>query len=225
MTNNLYEILGVERDATPEQIKKAYRTLCKTHHPDVGGDPEEFRKVQEAYDCLMDEDKRKRYDEFGFIPGGEAEKHALIVINTLCRVFDEMSQSLTPEELEKFDLIGIMKDAILEKTTKQYECIDLINKDIQSINKLKSVLEGRLKTRTQKSTPNFFIKTLEKRISNAEIHLKDAEYQLKLSKDMYEMVGEYDFTFDTEEAPQQQRIQLMNGHGDFLGYLLGGRNE
>lgn len=63
-----YEVLGVSRDASPEEIKKAYRTLAKKYHPDVSSDPnatEKFAEIQVAYDCLSDPDKKANYDRFG----------------------------------------------------------------------------------------------------------------------------------------------------------------
>lgn len=59
-----YEILGVQRDATPEQIKKAYRRLAREHHPDVAGDVGEdrFKDVARAYEVLSNPDKRQQYD-------------------------------------------------------------------------------------------------------------------------------------------------------------------
>jgi len=57
-----YQTLGVSRDADASAIKKAYRKLASKHHPDKGGNPEEFKRVQEAYDTLSDPQKRSQYD-------------------------------------------------------------------------------------------------------------------------------------------------------------------
>lgn len=57
-----YNILGVSKDSTPEDIKKAYRALVKEHHPDRGGDAEFFKKINEAYEVLKDQNKRSNYD-------------------------------------------------------------------------------------------------------------------------------------------------------------------
>lgn len=67
MAQDYYEILGVSKTATAEEIKKAYRKLAHTHHPDKsnGGSEDKFKQVNEAYRVLSDPEKRKRYDQFG----------------------------------------------------------------------------------------------------------------------------------------------------------------
>ena len=60
-----YEILGVDKNSTQEEIKKAYKKKAMIHHPDKGGSEEEFKKVQESYDVLSDESKKQNYDRFG----------------------------------------------------------------------------------------------------------------------------------------------------------------
>jgi DnaJ-class molecular chaperone len=57
-----YNILGVNKGASSEEIKKAYRKLAAKHHPDRGGDTAQFQKIQEAYDTIGDDQKRAEYD-------------------------------------------------------------------------------------------------------------------------------------------------------------------
>lgn len=65
-TKDYYQVLGVSRNATSAQIKKAYYALAKNHHPDKsGGDPELFSQVNSAYEALSDPKKRRIYDRFG----------------------------------------------------------------------------------------------------------------------------------------------------------------
>ena len=63
-----YEVLGVSKDATDAEIKSAFRKLAKQYHPDISKEAnaeEKFKEVQEAYEVLGDENKRKQYDQFG----------------------------------------------------------------------------------------------------------------------------------------------------------------
>lgn len=59
---NPYETLGVNRDASPDEIKRAYRRLASQHHPDKGGDKTRFQEIQVAYDTLTDPQRRAAYD-------------------------------------------------------------------------------------------------------------------------------------------------------------------
>src|SRR3954464_13897313 len=65
-----YQILGVKKDAKADEIKKSYRKLARKYHPDVNPNDktseEKFKEVQEAYDILSDEKKRKVFDRFGY---------------------------------------------------------------------------------------------------------------------------------------------------------------
>jgi DnaJ family protein A protein 2 len=70
---DLYERLGVSRGADGGEIRKAYLRISKTAHPDKGGSEEEFKRVQQAYEVLSDDQKRAIYDQTGQIPGEEGE--------------------------------------------------------------------------------------------------------------------------------------------------------
>ena len=63
-----YEVLGVSKNATQAEIKSAFRKLAKKYHPDVSKEEnaaEKFKEAQEAYAVLSDEEKRRKYDQFG----------------------------------------------------------------------------------------------------------------------------------------------------------------
>lgn len=67
MAKDYYDLLGVSKSATQDEIKKAYRKLAHKHHPDKGngGDGKAFKEINEAYQTLGNEQKRKQYDQFG----------------------------------------------------------------------------------------------------------------------------------------------------------------
>ena len=61
----LYEVLGVPKTASQDEIRKAYRKAAVKNHPDKGGDPEKFKDIQKAFDVLGNEQKRETYDRYG----------------------------------------------------------------------------------------------------------------------------------------------------------------
>jgi len=68
-----YEVLGIGKDASPDEVKKAFRRAAIQHHPDKeGGDETKFKEVNEAYEVLKDPSKRQRYDQFGHAGVGGA---------------------------------------------------------------------------------------------------------------------------------------------------------
>ncbi|NDE17109.1 J domain-containing protein [bacterium] len=70
-TENLYGLLGVERGASADDLKKAWRRAALIHHPDKGGDPEIFKRIQEAYTVLSDPGARAEYDATGRVRRGD----------------------------------------------------------------------------------------------------------------------------------------------------------
>src|SRR6185369_18011010 len=97
-----YEALGVDKNATHEEIKKAHRRKVRKNHPDKGGDPEKFMLVQRAYEILSNEEKRRRYDN------GEPDPP-----NTIH---------------EAFSYVAGMFKSIMNGAGEQLICIDVIGK-------------------------------------------------------------------------------------------------
>jgi molecular chaperone DnaJ len=76
MASDYYDLLGVSKGATDDEIKKAYRKLAHKHHPDkAGGDEAKFKEINQAYQVLSDKSKRQQYDQFGqnFDGGGAGQ--------------------------------------------------------------------------------------------------------------------------------------------------------
>ncbi len=139
---SLYETLGVDKDATPDQIKRAFRKLAKKHHPDTGdGDMEALAKIQAAYDCLTDPVRRVRYDETGDSEpdnGVEAAK----IANLLCAAFSAGLANAGPQ-FELIDLIANTKAHLSVQIRGQQENIKALQVKIKSAR----IIMKRLKYR------------------------------------------------------------------------------
>ena len=65
MAKDYYAVLGIDKKASPEEVKKAFRKLAQKHHPDKGGEEAKFKEITEAYSVLSDDKKRREYDTYG----------------------------------------------------------------------------------------------------------------------------------------------------------------
>ena len=81
-TKDYYSVLGVDKRATPDDIKKAFRKLAHKYHPDKGGtDEQKFKEITEAYSILSDDKKRREYDTYGqAFAGGEAARKGIHLV-------------------------------------------------------------------------------------------------------------------------------------------------
>jgi DnaJ-class molecular chaperone len=102
MSRDYYEILGVSKSATEEDIKKAYRKKAVKCHPDRGGTNEEFQELSEAYEILVDPEKRNLYDKFG----KEGIKNSVNPFDVFSGLFSSLTRTRinVPVELENLYL-------------------------------------------------------------------------------------------------------------------------
>ncbi len=124
---NYYDVLGVKRDATDDDIKKAFRKLAAKYHPDAGGDEAKFKEVSEAYTTLSDKQKRKEYDQllmFGGIPGaGRSGGYSTNVGGNWADIFGGMGAD--PSGFGGFDFSSIFGGAAGARSNRPSKGSDL----------------------------------------------------------------------------------------------------
>jgi len=203
-----YELLGVDNNATQEEIKKSFRQKSKTAHPDHGGDEEEFARLSEAYAILSDEDKRHFYDQTGMAQGQSMDLHAEAE-NFLIQLFDSAIENS-----------GCINGTdILDEIYKECRSrIQARKKDIQFVTRTKEDFEGKLgciqKDREDETIFDFVLKEKIQRCDNeislAEIDIQTIEIALTMLKDYHPNLKEKDFISKPTEN------ELLNAYGNFL---------
>lgn len=181
MNESYYDILGVDRDADTEAIKKAYRVKAFKHHPDVNEDKddEEFKKVQEAYDCLSDPERRAHYDKFGTdaqTPESEAEKGLPQILASIIAQVDARHVDVV-DRIQR-QLKGELRAMASEKTAYQHQ----IDNHKQGISRLKH--SGKV---------NPVLPLLEGKISGLNQQIAEANYKEKVLKAMLELLKDYSY--------------------------------
>lgn len=200
---NLYDVLAIAKDATAEQIKKAYRKLAMKHHPDKGGDELQFKELSKAYSVLSDEDKRKRYDETGQVEE-ERDPFNEILASFISDLQDNVDSLNT-------DIIDIAK----KKIKKEIKEINLAR--IQTENKIKylNFFLKRIKKDTESNVFNLVTKSkIEQLKSKLEAITKSMDI-LKRMQDVFNGDIEYDFESpdeyisSKEEYPIEDAFELL----------------
>jgi curved DNA-binding protein CbpA len=214
---NPYKILGVSKEAAPEEIKQKFRKLSKKHHPDMGGDEDTFMQIKFAYDVLSNEEKRKHFDEFGFVD--EINDHFIkkIVMQKLveiCQIWvDGVEKCATTNNRIK-PLTVFFKHQIREVKGQ------LKQKDID-LKMIKRDLEKVYKKVSHKKNDNTVIHNLiEQKLKNIKVQ----QYQLKCDKIIFnqleEMLNDFEYKEDAEDqllrlAQQERTTTFMFGGTTF----------
>jgi DnaJ-class molecular chaperone len=184
---NLYEILGVDKTATKEDIKKAYHKMAQETHPDKeGGSTEAFLQVSKAYKILSDEERRRQYDE----TGDESESHELSPQNIVFQIFLEVisNPEFNPKLVDAFEATK----QTIELRQKQ------IKIEIAKNSKQKTKYEEIL-FRIEKApdTLKLMVEDLIKR--HNEMH-EQLIKNLNLGVEMLKVLKDFKYNVDTEEV-------------------------
>jgi DnaJ family protein A protein 2 len=107
-TSEYYDLLGVDKNASESEIKKAFRKKAMKSHPDRGGDPEEFKKISEAYEILSDANKKSQYDKFGK-EGVDSNGGGMNSEDIFSQMFGGGRSTRTPEKKKAEDISHQLK--------------------------------------------------------------------------------------------------------------------
>ena len=198
-----YKMLGLKRDATRTQVRRAYLIMAKRHHPDKGGDPERFNAAKRAYDILSDPARRKKFDEAGDAEEPRHDNPLGPVMGVIAGVLDEVLDALGDTPPSSIDLIQAIMVRIVSHLQQDEVALVGIR---ESLARLKAA-QGRFDAGP--SGQNIMEGLLGAKIRKQEAFIERALAAAEIGKKALELLKEYKFRFDRPlPAPQalgQQR--------------------
>lgn len=199
---DLYEILGVAKDATGTEIHKAWLKACRVHHPDKnkGVQSPKWNAIRLAYDVLSDPESRKKYDEFGAMPDDdEAQLYAQAfgeLSNTFLAVVAQIPLDLFP----KVDLIKTIEGVITNWLKKDKADIESAMERLNDLDRVKALLVKRLKIK-EGVKGNAFVSAIDRRINEVMAPVATIRKTIKVREEMLRILTNYEFDFDKKPEP------------------------
>jgi len=207
---NLYETLGVDEDATSEEIKKAYKGKAMILHPDRnGGEDRGFDDLRKAYEILSDNERRARYDETG---DTDDQPQTEVMLRTqFLQIFSVMLDTEQNFKTVDFVSVGIYK---LEAKMKELK-FD-IEKHQAEIDRL-ATAKNRMTKKDEKT--NLFESLLEQREEGLLQKITATNEAIEICEKLIEELNTYEYSHD-EPEPQAGFHQGLGAA--FNGYPFGG---
>lgn len=128
----LYAVLGAAVDATPAQIKRAYRKLVKKHHPDVGGDVEVFKEIGLAWATLSDPERRAKYDATGDL--GEPDNERARALGFIAGVMESLL--LDPKSLRHQNMVLSVLEVLRITHAATFESLAMLSETRMHLERL-----------------------------------------------------------------------------------------
>jgi len=193
-----YTVLGVDKKASKDTIKKTYRKKAKKVHPDSGGSAEEFSKLSKAYQILITDSKRAYYDRTGEEKTDNPDAMTNIAISTLCSLFMNALNQNGPD----VDLIQIVKAELYKGENTLKNNIKVFQKDINALQ----LVEKKIIYKAKNSKNNFLLKSITDKIQVFNAQIEDAEFQINTIDIAKRLIDDYKYLRRNDEFLFSQMI-------------------
>lgn len=200
-TRNLYDVLGVSRDASNASIRKAYRRMSKKAHPDAGGSAAAFALVKLAHDILIDADRRAKYDATGDTTERAPDNSMAESISMIQVALDEALATCQGSPTE-CDLVALM-DRVLSKRAAD---VEQKTKPARDVLKRLSKISGRFTAKTGK--PNLVESALSGMISGVQGKIDEGEKMLAKIKAARAILTDHAYRHDPKTARPQGPVTI-----------------
>lgn len=205
---NPYKILGVNKKATVEDVKRRFRKLAMKHHPDHGGDANIFEQLRKAHDILLDPAQRQLFDDHGLVSGDPACQLHFLAIKKLQEFFISILSQMQPEQLDTLDVVACLRKNVTEHRAGFEKDLVKAERMMEEKQKTLAILRKRVKQRNNK-TPNFFLPALEQAILNIPGQIAALKQNIELTTLMLEILE--DFSYETIAQPVMRTVHMGGG--------------
>lgn len=202
--NDPYEELGVDRDATSDEINKAFRKKAKKVHPDGGGTPEEFERVKRASMVLLDPAKRKKFDEDGTVGDDAPDNDAALAMERVASFFINSINATTQEgfgvpSLDEVDLVQGAMVYFSQQIGAAQNNINRVQRQVKQFTKAMS----RIKT---KRADDVLTTMLKKYAHDLDRNIEHNKKDIKINEMAKEIVRDYEFIKADDPPTPTQRL-------------------
>lgn len=188
---DLYKDMGVPRDAAPAAIRKAFRNLSKTAHPDGGGSDEKFAALKLAHDVLVDQKRRATYDRTGKFEDAPVDNTVAAIIEMVAGALDDAVNAA----------IGINRDPatvdlkayILSSLDKGTELVTKELHNARQAKKMAQRLAKRWRKKGDGDSPNMLVAILEERVRMTDGVIEGSTERLRVLALAKEWMRDYEF--------------------------------
>jgi DnaJ-class molecular chaperone with C-terminal Zn finger domain len=191
---DLYETLGLDRDAQPDEIKRAYRKAAARTHPDAGGNADAFADVNRAYMVLYDPAKRARYDALGDADTKPRDDLGPVV-SIIVAAFDKAVVEAIQRGVENVDIVALARQSIRKDIAEG----EMSNAGLREAVKRTKKVSHRL--RFSGNGENFIGRALDEQIARHEANIAGNNERLALLRKAVERLAEYVYYVDAPMTP------------------------
>lgn len=197
LKSTLYDILGVNKDASTKEIKDAYRNEAKKSHPDKGGEKEKFQELTKAYQVLINPTKKKRYDEIGDDnPEKPFEVRFMGLINQI------FIQIIEKNDIEHTDLIHEFRIHLEKQITNFKEHKKEQDKKITKFSNVRK--------RTKSKSNQTILSILDGHIKQAKENKIEIDEEIKFVIEVQKILVEYNYDFEKIEVARRESDLRFN---------------
>ncbi len=186
---SFYEILGIDRDANENEIKKAFRKLAPKRHPDKGGSTRDFQKLLEAYQTLIDPESKDLYDKTGRVNElSNEKKRSLYARDNILQLFAVYIMGIqSRKDIIGKNILRILNGQVKKSETEFFKALTIEQSKLDAMVNLR----GRFKKKKEEVT--MFDNVIDSKIKDIKKNIDNIKFDISVREEMKKLLSKYTF--------------------------------